>query len=1014
MKRDYIRTGIFVILCIISLSVLRLIWVGIFQENITPAIEDGKLDLSSREIKDRKTLVLDGEWDFYPSRFLMREDELPAETPEAIQVPHGWENNLGSPFGYGTYRLQMKVNPDDNQNFKLYIPNIRTSSEVYVNGRKVAETGRPAETEMAYVADIMPKTVTFTADEEGNIDLMIQVANYIDSRDGGIYLSLRLGTDAAITREVQLTNYSQVVIAAILLMHTLYTLIIYFIGGRDKKVLSFSLLTFSLFSGFLFYTGEKLLQQFINIGYELEFWMIHTVYLVIFYALIQCIDHQKLPYWNKIFPFFKWAMAALAVLTIFLSMPQILALRPVYNIFALITVVVTSVSIILMYKDKPKARNLMLLGFIAISNHGIWNFIWSGKSVYLTFYPFDMIIAVTCYTIVWFQGYFQKYRETKALAERLKKVNEEKDQFLANTSHEFRNPLNSILLLSEAVRDREETTLSKQSMAELNTVLNVGQQMNLLLTDLLETRNLQINKPRLNKQVVTLEPIVTGIIDALRFSSDVKNLSIVQLIPGDFPPVYADENRVKQIMFNLIENAIKYTMQGSITILASVKEQNAEIHVTDTGIGISRDLQKRIFQPYEQGHPENEMSEGGLGLGLNITKKLVELHGGTIWVFSEKGERTTFTFTLALASQEAMESSSETQIEKAAKKKDREPIEQPAWKNEQAPSILIVDDSPASLLALKAIISNDMYNLVFLSCSKQAVEELKKRDWGMVISDIMMPEISGYELTRIIRERYSLTELPVLLLTGGTTDIQAAFLAGANDYIAKPVEPVELKARMDSLITLKRVSEQQVQLETSWLQAQIQPHFLFNTLNSIMALSELDVERMRKLLNEFSNLLRSKFQFQHMKELIPLEEELNIVRSYLYIEQVRFGEALQVAWNLEEERGIYVPFLSIQPLVENAVQHGIRNNKGRGTVTITCKKDITRSRAIITVEDDGTGIEETDIPAILKGESNSKSGVGILNVDKRLQQHFGRGLQIVRSPGQGTKVFFEVDLPSTE
>ncbi|MFD1416547.1 ATP-binding response regulator [Oceanobacillus jeddahense] len=1010
MKRDYIRTGFFAILCMISLSVFRLIWAGLFQENITPDIQEGKLDLSSWEIEEGQSLLLDGEWDFYPSQFLMQEDTNPAEAPEAIQVPHGWENNLGSPFGYGTYRLQLQVQPDDDRNFKLYIPNIRTSSEIYVNGQKVAETGQLAETETAYVADIIPKTVTFTADEEGNIDLVIQVANFIDSRDGGIYLSLRFGTDEAITKEVQLTNYSQVVIAAILLMHTVYTLIIYFIGGKDKKVLSFSLLTFSLFSGFLFYSGEKLLQQFFNIDYELEFWMIHTVYLIIFYALVQCTDHQKLPYWNKIFPFFKWGMAALAVVTIFLSIPQILALRPVYNIFAFFTAVVTSASIILMYKNNPKARNLMLLGFIAISNHGIWNYLWSGKSVYLTFYPFDMIIAVTCYTIVWFQGYFQKHRKTKDLAERLKKVNEEKDQFLANTSHEFRNPLNSILLLSEAIRDREKTSLSKQSKTELNTVLNVGQQMNQLLTDLLETRNLQVNNPRLNRQVIALEPIVTGIIEVLRFSSDVKNLSIVHMIPKDFPPVYADENRVKQILFNLVDNAIKYTNKGSITVSASIKEHKVAIHVTDTGIGISKEMQKRIFQPYEQGNPEHEMSEGGFGLGLNIAKQLVELHGGTIRVSSKKEEKTTFTFTLALAMQETVALNSESQIEKSVLKEKREQTVQPNRKNNQVPSVLIVDDNPASLLALKAIIPNDMYQPVFVSYAKQAVEELKNREWDIVISDIMMPQISGYELTRVIRERFSLTELPVLLLTGGTTDIQAAFLAGANDYITKPVEPVELKARMDSLITLKRVAEQQVQMETSWLQAQIQPHFLFNTLNSIMALSELDVEEMRKLLNEFSNLLRSKFQFQHMKDLIPLEEELNIVRSYLYIEQVRFGEALQVNWDLEDEQGVYVPFLSIQPLVENAVQHGVRNKQGKGTITISCEKDSARSKATITVEDDGAGIEETEVPNILSGESESKSGVGLFNVDKRLHQHFGKGLQVISSLSQGTKVAFEVDL----
>ncbi|MBY7141856.1 response regulator [Virgibacillus sp. NKC19-3] len=1013
MKREHIRTGMFVILCIISLSALRLIWVGLFQENITPAIEDGELDLSTWKIEDRRTVLLDGEWDFYPSQFLMQEDALSAATPETIQVPHGWKHNLGTPFGYGTYRLQMKVDPDDDRNFKLYIPNIRTSSQIYVNGRSVAETGQPAETEAAYTADIMPKTVTFTADEDGHIDLVIQAANFKDNRDGGIYLSPRFGTDETITREVQLTNYSQVAIAVVLLIHAIYTLIIYFIGGRNRKILSFSLLTFSLFSGFLFYTGEKLLQQFFNMSYDLEYWLIHTIYLIIFYALVQCTDHQKLPYWHKIFPFFKWGMAALAVVTIFLSMPQILALRPVYNIFAVITVVVTTASIVLMYKSNPKSRNLMLLGYIAISNHGIWNYIWSGESVYLTFYPFDMMIAVTCYTIVWFQGYFQKHEKTKELAKRLKKVNDEKDQFLANTSHEFRNPLNSILLLSEAIRDREKTVLSTRSMNELNTVLKVGQQMNLLLTDLLQERDLQINKPRLNKQAIALEPIVTGVIDLLQFSSDIKQVQMVNQIPRNFPPVYADENRVMQILFNLVENAMKHTNHGSITISASVKANVAEIHVTDTGIGISEELQQRLFLPYEQGQDSKEKSKGGFGLGLTVTKQLVELHGGTIHVFSKQGEKTTFTFTLELASTEAMPPSTEAHVKMAAAKEEEQSARM-LLNNEQAPSVLIVDDDPAGLLALTSILPDDAYHTVLVSCATEALEELNKQEWDMVISDIMMPEISGYELTRLIRERYSLTELPVLLLTGGNTDIQAAFLAGANDYITKPVEAIELKARMDSLLTMKRVVEQQIQLETAWLQAQIQPHFLFNTLNSIMALSEWDIEEMRKLLNEFSTFLRNKFQFQQMQDLISLEEELNIVRSYLYIEQVRYGEAVQVKWDLDDEQGVYVPFLSIQPLVENAVQHGIRNSWGRGTVTISCKKDVSQSKATITVEDDGVGIEETEIRNILNGESKSKSGVGLYNVDKRLHQYYGRGLNIVRSADRGTRVFFEVDLDNKE
>src|SRR5699024_4769483 len=133
-------------------------------------------------------------------------------------------------------------------------------------------------------------------------------------------------------------------------------------------------------------------------------------------------------------------------------------------------------------------------------------------------------------------------------------------------------------------------------------------------------------------------------------------------------------------------------------------------------------------------------------------------------------------------------------------------------------------------------------------------------------------------------------------------DIQSGFLAGANDYVTKPVEAMEFRSRIEALITIKQSVQEQLRLETAWLQAQIQPHFIFNVLNSVIALSEIDLDRMRELLNEFSDFLRYKFQFQNMDELIPIQDELNLERSYLYIEKVRFGEMIQVDWKIDDRK----------------------------------------------------------------------------------------------------------------
>src|SRR5699024_10727667 len=143
------------------------------------------------------------------------------------------------------------------------------------------------------------------------------------------------------------------------------------------------------------------------------------------------------------------------------------------------------------------------------------------------------------------------------------------------------------------------------------------------------------------------------------------------------------------------------------------------------------------------------------------------------------------------------------------------------------------------------------------------------------------------------------------------------------------VEAMEFRSRIEALITIKQSVQEKLRLEAAWLQAQIQPHFIFNVLNSVIALSEINLDKMRELLNEFSDFLRYKFQFQDMDELISIQNELSLVRSYLHIEKVRFEEMIQVDWRIDDCKEVKIPFLTIQPLVENAMKHGIlKRNRG--------------------------------------------------------------------------------------
>ncbi|ARE86043.1 Sensor histidine kinase YpdA [Clostridium formicaceticum] len=204
--------------------------------------------------------------------------------------------------------------------------------------------------------------------------------------------------------------------------------------------------------------------------------------------------------------------------------------------------------------------------------------------------------------------------------------------------------------------------------------------------------------------------------------------------------------------------------------------------------------------------------------------------------------------------------------------------------------------------------------------------------------------------------------------------------------------------------TIEQMSEKLLsmdRLEMQFLQAQIKPHFLYNTLNTIMAFCRTDPEKAWELLDEFSNYLRGKFGFKSTSRYITLEKELNFVSSYLAIEKARFDERLNVEYDIRSDTAVLVPPLILQPIVENAVRHGIYPKKEGGTVTVSVEKQTEAVR--IQIADNGVGMTQQQIKDLLKGKK-SQQGIGLLNVHTRLKANYNQGLEIQSEPGQGTKV----------
>lgn len=433
--------------------------------------------------------------------------------------------------------------------------------------------------------------------------------------------------------------------------------------------------------------------------------------------------------------------------------------------------------------------------------------------------------------------------------EALQQADNVKEEFIANVSHELRTPLTGIIGLAEILLADRDGKLNSYQRETLTLMRVSAQRLASLVNDVIDFSAIKDGRLSLNWKEVDLKHVCALVIKMTRPLIGDKPIKLVENYPAGPILVEGDEDRLQQVLFNLVANAVKFTPHGSVTITVEVLDLDVRVSVRDTGMGISMAEQKNIFNRFYQVDSDETRQVGGTGLGLSISQRLLELHGSELVLRSSPGVGSQFYFDLSLKQGSSEKRGiTQTDVEQPDAKveaADTNPRELAAalqaaglpadrrkaprfeevletgddpllMRRQWQGKILVVDDEYLNLRIVESHLS-DVYELTTALSGAEALEKLADDKPDLIILDLMMPVMSGYQVCQIIRKRYDPDELPIVILSAKnrTEDLVRGLSLGANDYITKPFSKEELRVRIDKqfeLLHLQHVKRDNIRL----------------------------------------------------------------------------------------------------------------------------------------------------------------------------------------------------------
>jgi signal transduction histidine kinase len=740
--------------------------------------------------KDNGSFSLDGEWQFVWGE-LVDPKQTTSIQWNTVQFPLRWTaiEFAGKHLpanGVASYQLKLLL-PEKSQGLGINMPDVYTSYALYLNGELLGANGKPHSDPQLAVPRWERKLLPIP-DGLDSLHLVLHIANHWHSK-GGPYKSIWVGDLATFKTQRQLDNAYDLVLFGCLLMGGLYFLGLYSFGKQDKVILFFALfcLTYAYrIIGSHNYVLHQLLPDiswFVSVRLEYISLFTGIGFFCLYTLRLYPVESSKRIMWTVV-----GINATLALLSL-LSPPAVFTTT--ITPFLVLMFGFTFYTFWVYYKAYRNKR----LG----SGYALWstavvlvvmlliNFQYFGIIM-----PAKIIVFIGYLLFFFLQSLILSYR----FAEQLDKARRDaeyalkiKSEFLSTMSHEIRTPLNSVIGMTHLLlKDKPRADQQEQ----LNVLLFSARNLLSIVNDILDYNKIEAGKISLEKLPVDINMLAQNVFLGLKSQGEEKQLTMRLKLAEELKyKLMADPVRISQILVNLLHNAIKFTHRGYVALTLTQlamegKKRKLRFEVSDSGIGIALDKQKMIFDRFTQADSSTSRSFGGTGLGLSIAQSILALYNSRLTLESKPDEGACFYFDLWLEeSDEAITEVVQSQEDLLDNLQLGKPL--------QNKHILLVEDNALNVMVAKSFLQRWGAYIDVANHGEEALEKLNAQKHQLVLMDLHMPVMDGYEATRRLRARGE--SLPIIALTASLPkDVEhEAFAAGVNAVVVKPFDPDDLR-----------------------------------------------------------------------------------------------------------------------------------------------------------------------------------------------------------------------------